>query len=228
MVKRKIEYVNGVSNWLGYADSHFSIIDYFKIIHPRYADLLMMSAKSAIKTANSGNFELKFMEQHLVIQIPLLNADGKYILTKRTLYPFQIDKNGKILAYLNHFVVLKEYSELNVLDLRVGNRTKIDTNLEAEALKTIQSETLKKTEKPFGFSKKEIDILRLIAQNTNITHQEISERLGLNINSLKKTHNYRILKNAREYFKISAFSSIKEVAIYLKENNVFGKFEPKS
>jgi hypothetical protein len=221
LLERRIEHPHGLADWLGYPDSQFNVFTYFKIIHPRYAEALNMTAKSSFKTANSDAFDVKFMQQHVVVQVPLLHANQKYILTKRTLYPFQIDKSGKVLAYLNHFVVLKEYKELNALDLRVGNLSKIESVNEKGAIDQNQDELLKESEKPFGFDKKQMAILKLIAQNPDITHAEISETLGLNINSLKKTYNSKILKIAREYFKIDAFTSLKEVALYLKENNVF-------
>jgi hypothetical protein len=81
-----------MGEWLGYPYSNFALFDYFRIIVPKNLATLNMSVQSAFATANSDASSLKFMGQKIVIQIPLLHANGKYILTKRTLYPFQIDK----------------------------------------------------------------------------------------------------------------------------------------
>ena len=223
LAERKVEHVHGLSDWLGYANETFSFYDYFKIIHPRHLTALNMSAQSAFNTANSDSFKLNFMGQRVVIQIPLLHSNGTYLLTKRTLYPFQIDKKtGNVTAYLNHYVLLKDYEPLDALDLRVGNQNVIKTDLENTALNQNQKMLLASTLKPFSFNENEISILRLIAKRPEITQLEICKELDISINTLKKTTNSRILKKARACFDIEAFSNIKEVALYLKKEGIFG------
>jgi hypothetical protein len=80
-----------MGEWLGYPYANFALFDYFRIIDPKNLTTLNMSVQSAFATANSDAFSLKFMGQKIVIQIPLLLANGKYILIKRTRYPYQID-----------------------------------------------------------------------------------------------------------------------------------------
>ncbi len=219
--ERKIEHAHGIGEWLGYADANFSLFDYFRIIHPRHLASLNMSAQSAFATANSEAFSLKFMGQKIVIQIPLLHANGKYILTKRTLYPFQIDKKtGKVTSYLNHYVVLKEYQDLDALDLRVGNEAELVTKAENKALKSNQKILLDATKKPFSFNAKEIKILELISAKPDITQKEICNALDIKLETLQKTTNRRIIAKAREHFEIEAFSSMKEVAMFLKKEGV--------
>ncbi len=219
--ERKIEHAHGIGEWLGYADGSFALFDYFKIIHPRHLAALNMSAKSAFETANSDAFSLKFMGQKIVIQIPLLHANGKYILTKRTLYPFQIDKKtGMVTSYLNHYVVLKEYQDLDALDLRVGNEAELMTKAENKALKKNQKILLDASNKPFSFNPNEIKILELIASKPDITQKEICKTLAIKLETLQKTTNRRIIAKAREHFNIEAFSSMKEVAMFLKKEGV--------
>ncbi len=216
IIKRKIEHVHGVAEWLGYADSKFSFYDYIKIIHPRHLPSLNMLADSAFKTANSNEFTLKFMEHRIVVQVPLLNANGNYILTKRTLYPFQIDRSGKVLAYLNHFVILKEYNEQDTLTPRVGNDFKLNSAPEFFSVKSNQPKITLSDKKPFGFNKTELAILLEIVNNSEITQKEISQHLNISLDTLRKTYNRRILSKARESFGIESFSTIKDVALYLK------------
>ena len=223
LAERKIEHAHGLSDWMGYADETFSLFDYFKIIHPRHLTALNMSAQSAFNTANSDDFKLNFMGQRVVVQVPLLHKNGTYLLTKRTLYPFQIDKKtGNVTAYLNHYVVLKEYEQMDALDLRVGNQNVIRTEIENRALKENQKMLLNTSEKPFGFNENEISILKLIASKPDIKQHEICEILDISLNTLKKTTNGRILKKARDHFDIEAFSTIKEIALFLKKEGVFG------
>lgn len=221
LTERKIEHAHGIGEWLGYADANFALFDYFRIIHPRHLASLNMSAQSAFETANSEMFSLKFMGQKIVIQIPLLHANGKYILTKRTLYPFQIDKKtGIVTSYLNHYVVLKEYQDLAALDLRVGNDTELLTKAENKALKNNQKILLDNTNRPFSFNTNEIKILKLIATKPDITQKEICKTLDIKLETLQKTTNRRIITKAREHFDIEAFSSMKEVAMFLKKEGV--------
>ncbi len=216
IVKRKIEHVHGVAEWLGYADSTFSFFDYIKIIHPRHLPSLNMLADSAFKTANSDEFSIKFMSPRIVIQLPLRHYNGKHILVKRTLSPFQINKDGRVLSYLNHFVILKEYNELDTLDARVGNNYEITSVEEILAVKDKQPKLIDTEKKPFGLNKKELSILYQIANNQAITQKEICANLGLSLDTLRKTYNRRILSKARESFEIETFETIKDVAIYLK------------
>lgn len=216
IIKRKIEHVYGIADWLGYADSTFSFYDYIKIIHPRHLPSLNMLADSAFKTANSDEFSIKFMSPRIVIQLPLQHHNGKYILVKRTLSPFQINKDGKVLSYLNHFVVLKEYNELDTIDARVGNEYKITSTEEIRSVKDKQPKLTDTNKKPFGFNKKELSIIQQIADNQTITQKEICKNLDLSLDTLRKTYNRRILSKARESFKIETFETIKDVAIYLK------------
>ena len=220
LVNRKIEHANGLSEWMGYADGQFGLFDYFKIIHPRHLQTLNLNATSAFDTANSEEFDLKFMHQKIVIQLPLLHQNGKYYLTKRTLYPFQIDKSGKVLSYLNHFVLLKEYQEFDVLDIRVGKENQIIAQSEENALKKNQSENLDKIIQDLGLNEREYSILKLLANNPKLKHKEIANILGENIITIQKTDSKRILNKVREYFQIEAFSNLKEVALFMKREGI--------
>lgn len=216
IIKRKIEHVHGIADWLGYADSTFSFYDYIKIIHPRHLPSLNMLADSAFKTANSDEFSIKFMSPRIVVQLPLQHHNGKYILAKRTLVPFQINKDGRVLSYLNHFVLLKDYTDLDTLDARVGNNYEISSKEEIKSVKNKQPKLTDSNKKPFGFNKKELSIIQQIADNHIITQKEICKNLDLSLDTLRKTYNRRILSKARESFKIETFETIKDVAIYLK------------
>lgn len=216
IVERKIEYVHGIADWLGYADSTFSFYDYIKIIHPRHLPSLNMLADSAFKTANSDEFAIKFLSPRIIIQLPLKHYNGKYLLVKRTLSPFQINKDGRVLSYLNHFVILKDYNELDTLDARVGNNYEITSVEEIMSVKNKQPKLINNAKKSFGFNKNELAIIQQIADNQLITQKEICANLGLSLDTLRKTYNRRILSKARESFDIDTFKTIKDVAIYLK------------
>ncbi len=221
LANRQLEYVNGVNSWLGYSNEQFSLYDYFKIIHPFHLSAITMSAMATFDTANSGEFNVKFMQHRVVAHLPLLNSNGKYYLTKRTLYPFQMDKiSKKITAYLNHFVIIKEYHELDTLDLRVGNESIFgDGPEEGKVLKSrrmhVLNHAMLKT-----FNHKEIKLLNLLAENPEITQKEMAETLQIKLDTLRKTTNSRILSKARELTGSAAFQNLKEVALYLKKEGL--------
>lgn len=220
LTARKIEHAHGLSDWMGYADSQFGLYDYFKIIHPRHLQSLNINATSAFDTANSNEFELKFMHQKIVVQLPLLHQNGKYYLTKRTLYPFQIDKGGKVLSYLNHFVLLKEYEDFDVLDVRVGKSNSVNSLEEGTALRKKQEVDALKQLSEMGFNDREVAILKMLANNPLLTHKKIAESLNENLLTIQKTDSKRILNKARKYFKIEAFSKLNQVALYLKREGI--------
>lgn len=212
---KSIIHAHGLDLWLGYNNHNFKFYDYFKSIHPKHRISLNQLANSTFEVANSGNFELAFMNHRMIIQVPLLHRNGKYQLFKRTLYPFQIDKSGMVLAYLNHFVLLRDYDESDSLDLRIALNQRTITSSENDAvLKTNKAIVERALILPF--SKTEKIILRACIEDSEINHKKLSEKTGINLNTLKKTHNSRILKKARDHFQTQAFKTLKDVADYLK------------
>ncbi|SOE23146.1 hypothetical protein SAMN06298216_3537 [Spirosomataceae bacterium TFI 002] len=213
--RQAIIHANGLDKWLGYNNDNFKFFDYFKSIHPRHRISLNQLANSTFHVANSGSYDLAFMNHRMIIQIPLLHGKGKYQLFKRTLYPFQIDKSGMVTAYLNHFVLLRDYDESDSLDLRIALNQRTITTSENEAVLGMNRVNVEKT-RILPFSKTEKIILKAYINNSEISHSELSELTGVNLNTLKKTHNSRIIKKARDHFQTQAFKTLKEVADYLK------------
>ncbi|WP_304234835.1 hypothetical protein, partial [Jiulongibacter sediminis] len=135
LTKKVTEHQNGMEEWLGYNNLQFDLYKYFSIIHPRHLSSINNLAGSAFTVANSGNYDVAFMNHRVVVQIPLRHAKGNYLLFKRTLYPFQIDRSGKVLAYLNHYVLLRDYDESDSLDLRIAlNQRVVSTSENTEVL----------------------------------------------------------------------------------------------
>jgi hypothetical protein len=221
LVDKKIKNVSGLSDWLEYPNETFDIMEYLKIMHPRHRLSIFNSAISAFQLANSSDFMLKFMNQRLVAQLPLLHKNGKYYVCKRSLYPFQISDTGQIMAYLNHFVIIKEYDELDTLDLRIGNNAVIKQGFEMDAYQKGLSIFNKEASLNFGFNKKEILILEALANDASLGHAELAKLLDINLSTLKKTYNSRILNKARSYFNIESFSNIKEVAQFMRREGLF-------
>jgi hypothetical protein len=221
LLKRKLEHVHGISQWLGYPDDTFGFIDYFKIIHPRHRAALNLSAMSAFDTANTPEVTLGFMSPRIVVQLPLLHADGTYVLMKRSLYPFQIDKSGKVLAYLNHFSVIKQYDEQDNLHPEISKSFTTANSAAAELYATENEKNRAKMKILESFNKNELRILSFLVKNPEASNSEISTALDLSLNSLNKSFNSRILNKARAEFQTEQFDSLKSVVIYLKSEGIF-------
>jgi hypothetical protein len=70
-------------------------------------------------------------------------------------------------------------------------------------------------------NKKEILILEALANDASLGHAELAKLLDINLSTLKKTYNSRILNKARSYFNIESFSNIKEVAQFMRREGLF-------
>ena len=220
LLKRKLEHLRGIREWLGYHEEEFGFMEYFKIIHPRHRAALNLSAMSAFDTANSKEVSIGFMSPRIVVQIPLLHADGSYILMKRSLYPFQIDKSGMVLSYLNHFSIIKQYEENDNLHPEISKSFFTKDNPVAAVFEASRERNISETQILEAFNKNEINILSFLSKNPNTSNAELSEALGISLNSLNKSYNSRILNKSRVVFQSEQFDSLKAVALYLKSEGI--------
>ncbi|MGL4631031.1 MAG: hypothetical protein ACRCVT_07475 [Leadbetterella sp.] len=220
LLNREIEHCHGLSNWLGYRDENFKFIDYVRNIHPRHKDSLNLNALSAIKLSQARQFEVRFMNQKIVAMFPIRHNNGSYFLVKRSLYPFQIDENGLVLAYLNHFVIIKEYTEDDVIEARVGKENVIESPLENAFFSD-----LKKNE-GIGILKKmklndfEIEVLKLVNQFPDLTQDELANKMDINAITFKKTNSKRILEKFRTHYNLEKNFTLKDAAQYLKKEGL--------
>jgi len=219
LAEKKIENVHGVEDWLGYNSSQFDLYKYFSVLHPAHAGSLNKLASSSLSVANSGNYDLAFMKHRIIVQIPLKHADGSYLLFKRTLYPFQIDASGLILSYLNHYVLLREYDVSDSLDFRVSlNERTVSENVNSEVFQ-INKDAVKE-DKTLPYKPTELLILETIIENPNLKHRELAEKLNIKLTTLRKTHNFRILKKARASNPTLTFPKLKDVALFLRKEGL--------
>jgi hypothetical protein len=220
LVERKIKHVHGLSDWLGYADHTFSFLDYFKIMHPHHLASLDMLADSSFETANSKKFEVNFMREKITVQLALKHFNNNYLSTKRSLYPFQFDKSGKVLAYLNHFVILKEYDPSDLIGPRFSNEQKIQLPDEEENAKANTLKSLDKIVHPLKLSEAESAILKLLLREPDNTSAELSNKLNIPLSTVKNTARYRILQKARIYYDMPDIANLKDLVIFIRKKYV--------
>lgn len=214
--ERRLEHIHGFTTWFGYPDASFNLRTYFNAIHPNFIESLHVNAQAAFNTANNPGQAVQFMHDKVVTNLPIRHRNGHYILTKRTLYPFQIDKSGLVTSYLNHFVLLKPFEETDNSNFRTGQgenliNHEVEATVKNQRLLTLENEQIRQV-----FSKTEWQILSELIADPEITQTEIAKKLNIKKETIQKTFNHRILKKARLRFTPHEFSSLKDVAAYFK------------
>lgn len=219
---KKIEHAHGIDQWLGYKTASFDIYKYFSVIHPSHYLSLTNLASSSFAVANSGTYKVMFMNHRVVVQLPIKHSDGTYKLFKRTLYPFQIDVNGKVIAYLNHFVLLRDYHEEDSLAMRVSRNTRIVSPLEHNSVKDDQVSSLHKYGK-LPFNDNHMKFLKCIADNPDATNKELAVMCGVSETTVDKSWNTRINKMAKAFFGKARFgegNGVKYVAFFMRNEGL--------
>lgn len=212
---RKILHTNGLQKWMGYNDSEFSMLKYFQIMHPKHLESLNMLAQAAFQAAHSGKYKISFMEQKYIVQLPIRHIDGHYLLTKRTLSPFQIDQQGRVTAYLNEFTIIGKHEPSHALEPWLLDSNGNQLTEAATEIRNRADELLDKVKRPRPFSIQHLRILRKIAYQKDISLKQIAQSLQIKPASME-THSRRLLENARAYFENDDFKTLRDVAIYAK------------
>lgn len=214
MVKREIVNVKGIERWLCWSDKTFTFKQYFEILHPHFYASLMKLAQSSTQAAKEKKMKLGFMENGVVMLLALKHAKNeKFYLVKRTLYPFEIDAKGNVIAYLNHYVLIGEYQGLNV---RVNDDNQL-VSLDNQALLESQRDKLKNLEKleKIKWTDAELELLKGIKEYPTLTNAQLSEKLGMSLASINKTHNRNILDKIRFAYEGVPFKKLKDVVRFL-------------
>jgi hypothetical protein len=220
LLQQKITHSYGVQQWLGYENETFSLEKYISIIHPSRVDLLITFAEASIETANSKEQEVGFMEQKQILQLPLLHRKGHYISVKKCSYPFQIDKNGRIISHLNHFTIMNEKFDSSDSMKPEIKSEHIVNNITAETIiKKKTQQIIRKSKKFIGLNHIQLNILTQIANHPEKTQAVIFDELGINKNT-RNTHTNRILGHAREYYHNDNLATLKELSLFLRREGV--------
>lgn len=220
LLERKLKHVHGISDWLGYPDHTFSFLDYFKIMHPNDLASLDMLANTSFQTANSKKFEVNFMREKITAQLALKHFNKNYISTKRSLYPFQFDKSGQVVAYLNHFVILKEYDPADLIPPRFSNDQKIQLIKEEENAKANILLLLNNIVEPLKLSEREAAIFKLLLQEPESTNLDVSTKLNIPLSTVKNTAPPRILKKAKDYYQMPEIKYLKDLVAFVRKKHM--------
>ncbi len=219
LIQRKIKYCNGLKRWLGYDDEEFTLIKYFQLLHPRHLASLNVLAQATFQTAHSGKYKVSFMEQKYIVQLPIRHIDGHYLLTKRTLSPFQIDNTGKVTEYLNEFTIIGKHEVSHALEPWLLDSNGNQLNDAAKEIRLRTDQIINSQKRPRPFTVQQLRILRKLAYQNELTLNQIAHSLQIKPTSME-THSRRLLDNARNYYENENFKSLIDVALYVKREGI--------
>jgi hypothetical protein len=210
----ELEHVNGVDKALGYSAKEFTVGRYLNCIHPGQAIQFNMIAHSMYKVLCKGVFKLHFFTNRYISLVGLRHYNGEYIVFKKTTSVFQYDDQNRLLAQLNEFTRIDVY-ENSPLKPRISEMTGLQKD---EFERRVFAMTLQSFAEKKYFSRRQLEVLKLYANDDSVTTRDLAEKLGVEPSTIN-TYNKRILAKAKEIFTHS-FAEAREVALYLKRERI--------
>lgn len=161
-----------------------------------------------------------FLKPQFVAFIPITCADGRVMLTKRTISPWQITDTGQITSYLSEFVILKPY-ENEPMNPRFVS---VDMEIEAQFNRLVSRLFAQLPVRVNRFSPKELVLLKLYIETgeANATAKVLAQKAKIT-SSTVHTHNKNILLKAKAMFGESlSVKTAYDVAVFLKKSGLLG------
>ncbi len=170
----------------------------------------------------SHQTENTFLQPKFVVNLPLITADGRTVLAKRTVSPWQITAEGYVTAYLSEFVVIKEYEGEPFSPRFVGISDPVLEERFNQMVKTFFANLPPKVNR---FTPKEMEVIRLYSEDkaNEKTSADIARLAKISTLTIKD-YNKSILEKARDMFGESpVFQNARDVAQYLHKNRLLGR-----
>lgn len=204
---------------IGYDSSRFNFRQYLSIISKDgLLQLIILLGKQTFilsKKAILGLLTPKFVDF-----IPVTCADGRVVLTKRTISPWQVTNTGQITSYLSEFLILKPY-ENEPMNPRFVD---IDPEIETQFNKLVSQLFAKLPVQVNQFAPKELVLLKLYIEmgEVNATAKNIAQKARIKPSTVH-THNKNILLKAKAMFGESLpVKTAYDVALFLKRSGLLG------
>ncbi len=211
----EIQEVYGIQKWLGYSEKEFSLKQYWnQVMHPSRKQSLLLIARQLYETLCKGAYPLEFMVQRFASLTPLKHYNGHYVLAKKTSSTFQFDTGNRLTAYLNEFTIIGEYNG-EALQPRMINA---NGEKETEKEKEIMQKAIACFLKMKVFTVNELQCIRKLAYNPDITQAEIANELNLSPHTVD-TYYKRFLIKSRDFFS-KEFRSVLDAALHLRHEGL--------
>lgn len=214
--KANTEHTHGLYKWLGYDDASFTFKKYVHIMHPTQFNTFSKIAGSILQTIFSNSYHLEYLTHRFISNSALKHADGTFYVFKRICSPWQLDKNKKLVAYLNEFYLIGKYGGEG-FNPRATNKS-MQEGVEAIIENQVRSEIIRNPEEFLPFTPQQYRIVRILAYNPELTEDEVGALLSIT-GSTVHTHTKKLLPLARKHFS-RKFKTVKEIAAFLKKEGV--------
>lgn len=209
----EIELQGGVEKWLGYSERDFSMKKYLSILQPGNKRILIMIALQLYNSLCKGTMPLNLNKRFSSL-VALKHYNGTYLLALKISSPFQYDNQNCLTAHLDQFSIIGKYNGESL----IPDFYNITGTSEEERAEQIIEKTKEFFAKIGVFTNKEMEIIKLIAFQKDITQPEIATLSGISINTAKR-HSKHILSKA-EFFFDKRFKSVSELVEYLKRERL--------
>lgn len=195
----KLSYSQGIMEMLGYTNEEFTSEFILNCVHTDDLAILNRISRAIINFA--VNTDLKVKNQYLNITFRLLKKDGNYLKVMRQSFPYQTDKEGRLISNLS---VLTDISFI-----------KTKTNLVQWEVFADNLEVLKFKQniyKEFNnfFTPRQKEIIVLI--NNQFTNNKIATKLFISVHTVvahrKNIHKKSNSKNSKELLEFCELNGI--------------------
>jgi len=212
----EMEHAHGIQKWLGYGEKEFSLRQYWDtVVHPSRRQSLLLIVRHMYELLCRGAYPLQFMVQRFATLVPLRHRQGHYILTKKTASVFQYDKNNRLISYLDEFTIISHSYHGEPLQPVMYNS---HGERELEKERAIMNQVMERFVCMKVFTRSELQTIRCLVYDTNITQSEIARQMGCTVNTIS-TYYRRFLAKARDFYG-QDFPSVLDAALYLKREGL--------
>jgi hypothetical protein len=204
-----ITQCNGINQWLGFTDAHFTQKKYLAAINPLHLVVQGFYAAALFEVLINKQISPQFLQPACTTALALKNKNGKYFYCKRQCSPFQLTADKRMTAYISEFTLIKEYDN-------EAYHSKIYDDVAAinNSNEILKKAAGKKFEATKSFSVQELRILKRYAASENIKSEHIAKAFKIEKTTVD-TYNKRILKKAENIFG-QRFENAKNAAGYFK------------
>lgn len=201
---------------LGYNSSQVSLKDYFKMIKvDGIVQLMQLLGRETFKLSHLDI--INFMRPKFITTIPMIHTDGRTLLIKRTISPWQVTTEMQIVEYISEFTVIGEYNG-EPINPRIE-----DVNPAAKEIYDRVVNKMLAVQPHFKnpFSPKEMLLLHYYATNPNSSAKQTASDNQIEVSTMHY-YNKQILNKAKTFFGDELkFNTAKDVSEFLKKNGFF-------